>query len=124
MIPIVAGLAAVGPVANLFSNITQAVSKPNPAAFQQSMQSNPLVQADQIKINSLLQGRSPSQLSLEEQQKLSQLLVGKTIQAIDTQGQSIQGYIAQSSIAGPSSLLNIGGQNININQLNSIQLIA
>lgn len=124
MIPIVAGIAAAGPIANLFSNITQAVSKPNPAEFQQSLQHSPTVTADQAKIQSLLQGRSPSQLSVTEKQQLAQLLVGKTVQIINPQGQTLQGYVMQSQMTGTSPTLNLGNQMISLDQVSQIQVIA
>jgi hypothetical protein len=122
MIPIIAGIAAAGPVANMFSEITKSISQPDAAKFDQSLQAAQAKKPEQIQLNALLQGRSPSQLSIEEQQKLANLLVGKTVQMIGNEGQPIQGVVSQSKNTGSGIQLDLQGQSIDLSQIASIQI--
>ena len=82
-------------VSQLAQSITQP-SQPNPLQFQQSLQSAGGASPAQFQINSILHGRTPGQLSVQEQQSLAQLLVGKTVQMTGLDGQTFQGFISQS----------------------------
>lgn len=122
MIPILAGIAAVGPVANMFTEITRAVSQPNPAEFNQSLENATAVKPEQIQVDSILKGRTPAQLLPTEQQQLANLLVGQTVQMIGTEGQSIQGKVAQSKTDQGNIQLQVQGQAIDLSQITAIQI--
>ncbi|MES2309171.1 MAG: hypothetical protein V4507_09975 [Verrucomicrobiota bacterium] len=125
MIPLIAGIAAAGPIASMFSKVTQSITQPspvNPAQFNQSMQTAAAQKPEQIQLNALLQGRVPAQLSPQEQQQLSNLLVGKTVQMTGMGGEQIQGIISQAQNNGTGIQLGIQGQNIDLNQVASIQI--
>ncbi len=122
MIPILAGIAAVGPVANMFTSITKSISEPNPTEFNNSLQSAHGLKPDQIQVNAILKGRPPSQLSQVEQQQLASLLVGKTVQMIGSEGQALQGLVTQSKAAQGNIQLQVQGQAIDLSQISSIQI--
>ena len=122
MIPILAGITAVGPIANMFTEITKSISQPNPAEFQQSLQNATAVKPDQIQVDAILKGRTPAQLSPLEQQQLATLLVGKTVQMIGSEGQAIQGLVAQSKTAQGNIQLQVQGQAIDLAQMTSIHI--
>ncbi len=122
MIPILAGITAVGPIANMFTEITKSISQPNPAEFQQSLHNAGALKPEQIQVDAILKGRTPSQLTSLEQQQLATLLVGKTVQMIGSEGQVIQGVVAQSQTAQGNVQLQVQGKAIDLAQMTSIQI--